>query len=78
MTSIRIDGTRLIARNGRRTRIVRMADKLKLSPGKTDSTNLKNKNKNFVNYNLILTSGLLDTCFRMTIRGCQAREYLIK
>ncbi len=41
MTRIRIDGTRLIARNGRRTRIVRIADKLKLSPGRTDSINLK-------------------------------------
>jgi hypothetical protein len=41
MTSIRIDGTRLMARNGRRTRTVRIADKLKLSPGITDSTNLK-------------------------------------
>ena len=41
MTKIRMDGTRLIARNGRRTRIVRMADKLKLSPGITDSINLE-------------------------------------
>ena len=41
MTSMRIDGTRLIARNGRRTRIVRIADKLKLSPGIIDSTSLK-------------------------------------
>jgi hypothetical protein len=36
-----MDGTRLMARNGRRTRIVRIADKLKLSPGITDSINLK-------------------------------------
>ncbi len=37
-----MDGTRLMARNGRRTRTVRIADKLKLSPGITDSTNLYN------------------------------------
>jgi hypothetical protein len=30
-----------MARNGRRTRIVRMADRLKLSPGIIDSSNLK-------------------------------------
>lgn len=41
MTSMRIDGTRLIARNGRRTRIVRIADKPKLSPGTIDSISLK-------------------------------------
>ena len=40
ITSIRIDGTRLIVRNGRRTRTVRVADKLKLSPGINNSTNL--------------------------------------
>jgi hypothetical protein len=32
-----------MARNGRRTLIVRIADKLKLSPGITDSTNLDRK-----------------------------------
>ena len=40
ITKIRIDGTRLMARNGRRTRTVRIADKLKLSPGIKASTNL--------------------------------------
>jgi hypothetical protein len=35
-----MDGTRFMARNGRRTRTVRIADKLKLSPGINDSTNL--------------------------------------
>ena len=40
MTKIRMDGTRLIARNGRRTRTVRIADKLRLSPGINASTNL--------------------------------------
>ena len=36
ITKIRMDGTRLIARNGRRTRTVRIADKLRLSPGRRD------------------------------------------
>lgn len=40
ITRILIDGTRLIARRGRRTRTVRIADKLKLSPGRIDSTSL--------------------------------------
>lgn len=43
ITKIRMDGTRLIARNGRRTRIVRIADKLRLSPGRTDSMSLDEK-----------------------------------
>ncbi len=41
-----------MARNGRRTRTVRIADKLKLSPGISDSTNLYNilykKNEGFL------------------------------
>lgn len=41
ITNIRIDGTRFIARNGRRTRIVRIDDILKLSPGIKISINLK-------------------------------------
>lgn len=45
MTKIRIDGTRLMARNGRRTRTVRIADRLRLSPGINDSTNLQRRKK---------------------------------
>lgn len=41
ITRIRMDGTRLIARKGRRTRTVRIADRLRLSPGISDSTKLE-------------------------------------
>lgn len=43
-----MDGTRLMARNGRSTRTVRIADKLKLSPGINDSTNLNNKENIYI------------------------------
>ena len=45
ITKIRIDGTRLMARNGRRTRTVRIADKLRLSPGRRDSISLNQATK---------------------------------
>ena len=40
---MRIDGTRLIARSGRSTRTVRIAERLRLSPGINDSTNLETR-----------------------------------
>jgi hypothetical protein len=43
MTRMRIEGTRLMARSGRSTLTVRMADRLRLSPGNTDSTNLNER-----------------------------------
>ena len=49
ITKIRMDGTRLIARNGRRTRTVRIADKLRLSPGRRDSISLNQTTKLLAN-----------------------------